>query len=988
MRRMTILAIALLLLCGWPFGASAEPADTCIRRNIRLLDGGSVTALLSGDENAHYWLEPETQKCFVRAKGHRDQFVSVDKETIRRNVRREVTMAAGRERQAREHLPSAAYNYFGKKRGIVLLVEFADKSFKPEHNMDFYYQMLNQLNDAGRGIGLKGCVRDYFLEQSNGRFDVTFDIYGPVRLSKGYAYYGEDGEERIDTRYGELVKEVCEQADKLIDFSRYDWGYGVAAPVNVIYAGLGQSVGGDDDTFWSKATSFSAAFGGQVVRDGIQLGDVAFSYETRMIGAVESSGGIGTFCHEFSHCLGLPDTYSNDDTAYGTTQWDLMGTGVHNDNGRIPAGFTAFDKMLVGWQTPIELVNDTVVNRMLPLSEGGQSYVMVNRNCPSEFFLLENRQKRGFDASLPGEGLMIMHVDYHPYYFTRGYINNLKGSSNAYERCRWVVADNSTDAVNRNTDAYPCEANNSFTNQSVPASWLHHPNIDGQRWLSKPVTNITLHDDGTISFAFRNQANDQGFIPQMREITVTSPGTLSSTLTDEDCEYAKSLKISGDINGTDLKELRRLCGRDEESQPTSGQIVSLDLSDARFLAGGDAYRTRDDGNLYITEPDVMPPHAFQSTNLTSIVLPKSCKGLTDYALASTPLSEVTFSGSEKWIGYAAFAFVRSLQSIHLPASIDSISNYAFYECDNLKTATMDANNPKFSMAENQLLSKDGKRLVQCVLTTLDTHTIPASVEELGSYAFSKAKMSHITLPSTLRKVGREALFFCDKLRQVTIEEGVEQIGSFAFNGCSALSSCRLPASLKQVGDALFVNCSGLQEVTVSPDSHDFSIEDNVLFSKDGTRLIQQLVDDKEEYVIPAHVTSIGRSPFRYISRLRSLTIPATVTDIGNYVFGNCTGLTDVYTPALQPLQLNQYVFANVDLSQTTLHVPAGRAAAYGKAQGWNSFGHIVEDLPNAIAPTTFTNPSASPLYDLRGIHVSHPRRSHIYISGGKKVVVR
>ena len=125
--------------------------------------------------------------------------------------------------------------------------------------------------------------------------------------------------------------------------------------------------------------------------------------------------GIGTICHEFTHCLGLPDIY---DTAYGggygMGYWDLMNSGSYNSNGYIPAGFTSYEKMYCGWSQPIELKNDTVITGMKPLSEGGESYIIYNDANRNEYYLLENRQKTGWDAGIPGNGLLVIHVDYDP----------------------------------------------------------------------------------------------------------------------------------------------------------------------------------------------------------------------------------------------------------------------------------------------------------------------------------------------------------------------------------------------------------------------------------------------------------------------------------------------------------------------------------------------------------------------------------------------
>ena len=139
-------------------------------------------------------------------------------------------------------------------------------------------------------------------------------------------------------------------------------------------------------------------------------------------------------------------------------------------------------------------------------------------------------------------------------------------------------------------------------------------------------------------------------------------------------------------------------------------------------------------------------------------------------------------------------------------------------------------------------------------------------------------------------------------------------------------------------------CTGLSHVDISEASPLFLTDDNMLFSKDGTRLLRQLTDDKEDYTIPPTVTAIGQGCFRFLNTLQRLTIPANVTSISHYVLYGCKNLTDVYCLAVTPIRLGNYVFALTDLSTVTLHVPHGCRYAYSVSTGWSQFGTIVDDL--------------------------------------------
>ena len=121
--------------------------------------------------------------------------------------------------------------------------------------------------------------------------------------------------------------------------------------------------------------------------------------------------GIGTICHEFSHCLGLPDMYDTQGNQYGMGTYDLMDQGSYNGDSFQPPYYSAYEKWYCGWATPTELSEATTVKDMKPVAEGGQTFVIYNDNHKDEYYLLENRQQQGWDGSLYGKGLMITHVD-------------------------------------------------------------------------------------------------------------------------------------------------------------------------------------------------------------------------------------------------------------------------------------------------------------------------------------------------------------------------------------------------------------------------------------------------------------------------------------------------------------------------------------------------------------------------------------------------
>ena len=348
--------------------------------------------------------------------------------------------------------------------------------------------------------------------------------------------------------------------------------------------------------------------------------------------------------------------------------------------------------------------------------------------------------------------------------------------------------------------------------------------------------------------------------------------------------------------------------------------------------------------------DSIGPYAFRYCfNLSEVRIPSHVRVICENAFQNcTNLQQVTLEEGVERILTMAFNNCDSLRTFHLPASIDSIGLRLFIYSDNMRQVTMAEGNPNFRVENNCLLSHDGKQLVQALLTEVETVDIPASVETTEKYAFYGTKMTHLTIPSTLKKIGNQSIYFCENLTQLDIEDGVEQIDNYAFNGCSALTEVHLPASLQAIGYAIFVNCKGLHHVDISEASPLFLTDDNMLFSKDGTQLLQQFVDDKEEYIVPETVTTIAPGCFRYLTNLHKLTIPSSVKSIGSYLFSGSKGLTDVVIQTLNPISLGGSVFNNIDLSKATLHVPAGSQRDYVGATSWSLFGTIVEDQPSAI----------------------------------------
>ncbi|MBO7050930.1 MAG: M6 family metalloprotease domain-containing protein [Bacteroidaceae bacterium] len=484
------------------------------RRVLELADGSTVTALLVGDEFGHYWYG-ENGIAYV-SEG--DAFIPVDvnsfnaKSRARRN-------ASNRNREARlamtRGVSDGVSGISGQKKGLIILVNFQDVQFKAGHDKDLYQKVANEKNyTEGK---YKGSVYDYFYDQSEGQFELTFDVVGPVTLSNDVAYYGKNIDNH-DIRAAEMVIEALHMVDSIVNFADYDWdGDFYVDQVYVLYAGKGEANGGATKTIWpqewdlySAKEEYNDGSGPQVL-DARIVNTYACSCELNGAGGLD---GIGTICHEFSHCLGFPDAYDIDYSGgQGMFIWDIMSDGSYNGSGFQPTGYTSFERWAAGWKTPIELSATTNVNGMKALQDGGDAYVIYNKGNRDEFFLLENRQKTGWDEKLPGAGLLILHIDYDQ----SVWISNQPNDDPEHQRMTWIPADNEYQYVMYNNqkyftesgaanDPFPYDSINAFSATTTPAARFYNMNFDGTYNLDASIENITQNADGTISFYFRSLA--------------------------------------------------------------------------------------------------------------------------------------------------------------------------------------------------------------------------------------------------------------------------------------------------------------------------------------------------------------------------------------------------------------------------------------------------------------------------------------------------
>lgn len=505
----------LFVLSFIAMAAMAVPARPGVWRTILLADGTQVKAQLIGDEFMHF---------YQSADGVRYQY---DEASGCYRVLSEAsfTTAKGKAMARRAKVNARRVNkrkaegtsiFHGTQKGLIILAEFTDSKFQSGHDLALYKKIINSNNYTENGF--LGSVKDYFRDQSQGQFELDFDVVGICPLSNKCSYYGSNtnGIQGNDAHAGAMIAEACQWAHSQgVDFSQYDWdGDGQVDQVFVLYAGKGEANGGAASTIWPHMYYLSEGdYGKTLTLDGVKVDTYACSSELNRYSELD---GIGTFCHEFSHCMGFPDFY---DTSYsgwfGMGDFDLMDAGSYNGEGRCPAGYSAYEKAVCGWiniHDVTDIEKDTPVTGLQPISEGGEAYVLRNKAHEDEYYVVENRQKTGWDAELSDAGVMITHVDYDPNVWnwnvpnTNGYYydeNNVE-YTNDHQRFTIFHADNKSHAnsdYGHEGDLYG-HAYTSLTATTKPAATLYNKNSDGSKYMHIDIKNIAIASDKTASFTF------------------------------------------------------------------------------------------------------------------------------------------------------------------------------------------------------------------------------------------------------------------------------------------------------------------------------------------------------------------------------------------------------------------------------------------------------------------------------------------------------
>ena len=474
----------------------------------------------------------------------------------------------------------------GKHKIPVILVEFSDVEFSvenPKATFDKYLngkELFNKETDPEMGQNY-ASVAKYFKDMSFGKFEPEFEVYGPVNLGKPLATYGAGYSSQENM--GLLLTDACTAVDDEVDFTQYDSNDdGNIDLIYIIYAGFSQSIAGNStDCIHPKSGYLSLAKS----FDGMDVKRYGVNNELNGTPADQANGpiinGIGLFCHEFSHCMGLPDLYPKSGSIaeacinQNMDYWSLMDAGEYTANGYRPTAYTAWERERLGWMEIGTLTGPSNVE-LKSLDEGGAAFRIYNDKDETghEYYIVENVQNNGWNKNLFGNGLMVTHVDYLSSQFSLGgcKVNNTEGhprmhvmaadgmfvpeyflGSTIEDSYITFLKEHNADLVAKyggqvfSIDDYKAEAAGDLFPGTSNATSLTDDSQPMKAWtyngetMGKPITDITNDTEkGIVSFKFMGGGEP---VDGINEVTVNKT-------TD-----SRVYSISGTYMGNDINSL-------------------------------------------------------------------------------------------------------------------------------------------------------------------------------------------------------------------------------------------------------------------------------------------------------------------------------------------------------------------------------------------------------------------------------------------------
>ena len=415
----------------------------------------------------------------------------------------------------------------GNIKGVVILAAYADVPFSvsddsiktllsSRYNAENYSEQIsfNEYSDIyGQylplDVTIPGSARDYFRDQSFGQFTPSFDVIGPITLDNKRAYYGANSTSGNDKNTSGLIIDACKKAYSLglTDFTEYDNdGDGVVDFVYVVYAGSDEAQTGIEEANWAKASNISLTLG-----NGMKIKRYACSGE--LVIDLPVVAGIGTFIHEFSHVLGLPDFYNTKAEDFTMDVWSVMDYGMYNAEGFVPSAYTSFERYSLGW-IPMHTLNEPATMSIGTTEEEGKGYRIFTSAIDStsittaadtaSFYVIETIRQEGWNIDAPANGLLISEVTYN----ATAWKNNKVNVETNHRHC--VVPANNDYSYKTANEHLFGNANYEFTLTSTPASRTQFGAA-----MDKPLTDIRYDaETGKTTFNFRGGKPETPDTPQ------------------------------------------------------------------------------------------------------------------------------------------------------------------------------------------------------------------------------------------------------------------------------------------------------------------------------------------------------------------------------------------------------------------------------------------------------------------------------------------
>ena len=554
-----IVCLMLCSLTSWAAKAESIPVQ------VRQADGTVITVILRGDEHINWYttldgvllVQGEDNNYYIgkveksgklvatkqlaheavsRSQAERNLIAKQDKEKFFAYVNKiaeESENAYDKTPLTRGPIIDTGWRgvpYFphtGSPKALVILAEFQDTTFTIQDTKDVFTNYLmneDHFKDKryNQDQNYKG-VHGYFKDCSYGKFTPTFNVVGPVKLPKEQTYYGA-GSDNIKA----LIEDACSAVDGMVNFADYDANNdGIVDLVYVIYAGHSANIGGNKTTdIWPKSgtVTISKKLDGKSIRRyGVSNELAGLENKTK---DKETINGIGLFCHEFSHTLGLPDIYAYNTDAenqdnQGMEFWDIMDGGTGIRGGRVPASYLAWEREVMGWMNIDELKNDITINNLKSIDNSGKAYKIVNPKNSNEYIVLQSIQKgpwnQGWGDGTYGKGLFAYRISYPSGKVNVfDYPNNVKGKPRVIPipaDGKILAAANAGGKLNvytaqLNGDPYPYNGNNKIDKFTM---------YDGTI-LKWSIFDIVENDaERYVSFKFKNNETTGIQLPSIIE---------------------------------------------------------------------------------------------------------------------------------------------------------------------------------------------------------------------------------------------------------------------------------------------------------------------------------------------------------------------------------------------------------------------------------------------------------------------------------------